>query len=336
MDNFLRSEIKIKEVESKVEEKVKLEKTNESVNESNTTKVSIHRDNPFIHFLPSQIKIKEVEPKAEEKVKVEKTNESVNESNTTNVSEPEINDDQSPSSNTGINESQQASSFTLASHEKSIDLDNEKLKILTNVCSAAMVTPRCIKRITNCYKILKYIWFEMNQMNQPNMKICKACLTLLCLSASTTVEIQNDLKKSFCWLERGIKEKQETFWKFLEKNIFVDDRLDDWPNACYEIAEKYFSIDWKEFEDNFWLARSFTFVGDFVEDENIASSGKILKPENLKQMMEDTMKEKFDTNSKQMQTLIDELKSDNLKQMRDIIKEINQRKNKKEKSRFAR
>ena len=242
MDNFLRSQIKIKEDELKVEEKVESKMKN--------------------IFRRKRKVIDEVESKEK------KTNESVNESKTTNESEPEINDNQSQSTNTDINQSQQISTFKPASEEKSIDLDNEELKVLTNVCSAAMLTPRCIKRITNCYKILKYIWFERNQMDQPNVKICRACLALLCLSASTTVEIQNDLKKSFCWLERGIREKQETFWKFLKKNIFVNSRREDWPNTCLEIAEKYFDIDWKEFEDDFWLTRSFTFVGDFIEDEN--------------------------------------------------------------------
>ena len=94
--------------------------------------------------------------------------------------------------------------------------NNEELRVLTKVCDAAMLTPRCIKRITNSYKILNYMWTLMNQTYKSE-EICSGCLTLLCLSASSTVKIQNDLKKSFGWLERGLKKKENSFWEFLKK-----------------------------------------------------------------------------------------------------------------------
>ena len=52
-----------------------------------------------------------------------------------------------------------------------------------------------------------------------------------------------------------------------------------------------------------------------MKDENTVSSGKELKSESLKQIMENTMKEKFDIIAKESQEILEELKSENLKQM---------------------
>ena len=82
----------------------------------------------------------------------------------------------------------------------------------------------------------------------------------------------------------------------------MDNRHGKWPKK----AKEYCKIDWKEFEDDFWLTLFFTFVGDFVEDDNNASSDKEKNLENLKKMMED-MKSKYETLRKITTTYIKEV-----------------------------
>lgn len=46
-----------------------------------------------------------------------------------------------------------------------------------------------------------------------------------------------------------------------------DDRT--WPIKCYLIAKDCSSLDWSEFESDFWLLRCFRFVGKFLENEEV-------------------------------------------------------------------
>ena len=99
-----------------------------------------------------------------------------------------------------------------------------------------------------------------------------------------------------------LKKKETHFGNFL-KSIYL------WITGTVngqKKAKEYCKIDWKEFEDDFWLTLFFTFVGDFVEDDNNASSDKEKNLENLKKMMED-MKSKYETLRKITTTYIKEV-----------------------------
>ena len=115
------------------------------------------------------------------------------------------------------------------------------------------------------------MWNENSE--KKDEKTTSAYIVLLGLCVSSTIHVRNDMKKAFSWLERHVRKEEGNFYEFLNKYIFQVHGSGVWPTPCYEMAKKYLSLNWSEFESDFWKARSFSFVGDYAEEELLEGVG---------------------------------------------------------------
>ena len=164
---------------------------------------------------------------------------------------------------TSIDSIENKATYHPAYLEREVKCSRNELDIFYKVCYAARITPRCANRVTNSYKILKFIW-RRTYGDNPHEEICNACMALLGLCAASTIQVRLDLQKAFSWLERDMQTKEGSFETYVKKHILPKpDRR--WPIECIDILRKYLSVSWDRFEDDFWRARCFVCVGDYRE-----------------------------------------------------------------------
>lgn len=164
---------------------------------------------------------------------------------------------------------------TLKVHSSLIPIPMTKLKftksevrLLAEACLVVKVSPRSAKRVVNVFKVMKIIWEKRGR--KPDSDETDACLVILALCASKIKAIRLGMCRVFSKLERNIEilDRHGNLAAYLIDEI--GELGKEAMHKCKEMIKTHLSnkLNWTDFQDDFWLVRSFTFVGEFFEDDD--------------------------------------------------------------------
>ncbi len=120
--------------------------------------------------------------------------------------------------------------YTVQVVTEALTFSEPELMLLADGCLAAKVSPRCVKRLVNVFKVLKLIWSRQDYLAKktgPSQPVRDAAVWMLAMSASTSKSLRNFMREVFIWIEQNRSTSKPSLYgrlNFLQTLSASDDK----------------------------------------------------------------------------------------------------------------